>query len=122
MVKRLMFAGLVALSAAHGDEKKKQGHVFMDGDDWERICHEFPKDTSATTLAECLGLTSGMMDGLQAGAAIRGGGFVFCLPQRDMKQVILVLKKYLADHPEDLHETMAGTMAASLRKSFPCPE
>jgi hypothetical protein len=44
-----------------------------------------------------------------------------CSDDVTMGQMVLVVNKYLKDHPEDLNLPDALLVSAALSKAFPCP-
>jgi hypothetical protein len=49
-------------------------------------------------------------------------GYRACIPWgADVLQLAAVIKKYLNDHPEELHYNGAGIVAKALGLAFPCP-
>ena len=67
-----------------------------------------------TKQALCLGKISGYADMLQALKMI-------CLDNNvNRRQTVVVVLKFLSDHPEDIDETAPSRALAALTKAFPC--
>src|SRR6516225_8097893 len=65
-------------------------------------------------VALCLGKISGYADMLQALKMI-------CLDNNvNRRQTVVVVLKFLSDHPEDIDETAPSLALAALTKAFPC--
>lgn len=73
-------------------------------------------DLLANSEAVFQGYVVGIVDSLQ-----KAGSSSVCMPARvTVGQVTAVAKKYLNDHPEDLHYSAAGLVTYALQKAFPC--
>ncbi|HTS53645.1 MAG TPA: Rap1a/Tai family immunity protein [Burkholderiales bacterium] len=45
-----------------------------------------------------------------------------CFPeQAERGQLVAIVKKYLAKHPEQLHDDALGIVASAFAQAFPCP-
>ncbi len=75
----------------------------------------------------CLRYVQGVVYGFQLGSMTGSDGDLnaekkgVCFPKKNTStgQWVAIVKKYLEDHPEDLHMNAASTILLSLRKAFP---
>jgi hypothetical protein len=69
----------------------------------------------------CLGYAEGLTHGIMA-ADLRRVSQTFCMPSPDVtnSQVVRIIRKYIADHPEEAHEVTSVLAVEALRKAFPC--
>lgn len=63
----------------------------------------------------------GVTIGIEAGQEMQRAGYRVCLPH-DMTgpQLYLVVRKFMADHPEDLNERPAALIAHALHHYYAC--
>jgi hypothetical protein len=107
MFTAVAFVSVIAIfSSAHQDNGQPRK---LDGVNLLRAC-DGPE--GAVDYGYCLGV-------------LRGVGF-WLLPKGCSDDVgggqrLLVVKKYLKDHPEDLNEPDALLVSVALSKAFPCP-
>jgi hypothetical protein len=108
------------------------GAFWESGNDFVRYCSSIEKGDVAIDLTE---LTRGMhcmgyIQGLSAGVAetITFGtekGYAvpvpFCIPEGvEVKQSVIIVLKYIRDHPEKAHIQASTLAMAALQKAFPC--
>jgi hypothetical protein len=69
----------------------------------------------------CLGYVEGLTHGIIA-ADIQRRSQTFCLPSTELtnQQLVRIVRKYIAEHPEKAHEVTAILAVEALRKAFPC--
>ena|ERR1700730_4592909 len=68
----------------------------------------------------CLGFAEGLTMGVMA-ADIQRASKTFCEPDNVTNlQVVRIIRKYIADHPDKAHEPTAVLAVEALRKAFPC--
>jgi hypothetical protein len=90
------------------------------GNDLKQICNVYPEHTESSAL--CMGYIAGTLDTV--------GGFDKMLKLRwaceptgvTGDQLISMTIKYLADHPDQLHNTAASLILNMYTKAFPCGE
>jgi hypothetical protein len=96
------------------------------------MCAAAGQDSTATSDVEkfqtgyCLGWISGMVDGMlvaeTADGVDRKHG-IFCLPVGNTTgQMLRVIRKFIADHPEKEHLSMREIAFAALAVAFPCKD
>jgi hypothetical protein len=86
------------------------------------VAAESPRNgVDDTTLFFCLGYMEGLTHGVMA-AEIPQTSKTFCLPSPEVtnQQLVRIVRKYIADHPEKTHEVTAILAVEALRKAFPC--
>jgi hypothetical protein len=92
----------------------------MTGHDLKGYCEFYPVQTQAT--AACMGYVFGTLDTSRLMNKMFKGQ-LFCEPQRVTgDQIIAMTKKYLSDHPEELHLVAASLIFGMYTKAFPCKE
>jgi hypothetical protein len=69
----------------------------------------------------CYGYLNGFTDGVRLGSSTSQAAGL-CLPADGVavEQVVLILTKWLRDHPETLHETARMSLFISLLQAFRC--
>ena len=79
----------------------------------------------------CAGYVNGLLEGIQMGWSIailesnnkNAAQYDFCIPDiATQGQLVDVVKKYLDDHPEELHEDHRVLIGWSARDTFPCAQ
>lgn len=72
----------------------------------------------------CTGWVAGFTGGMQvAEANYQVGEKIYCLPVgNSYGQMIRIIKKFIADHPEMEHLPTGSVAGAALREAFPCKE
>lgn len=101
----------------------------MSGVDLLRVCNaiiqsEEGKEVSVEDQLLSLYWT-GYLAGFNEAAVLIGTSTslgLYCLPPAGIEndQLVRVVKKYLDEHPEDLHETARVLILLALRGAFPC--
>ncbi len=77
-------------------------------------------DTSALKTI-CISYVRGLSDGLALADVMAASGTRYCPPEGStVLQDILIVQKYLGDHPEQLNRTAGVLAALSLYAAFPC--
>jgi hypothetical protein len=75
---------------------------------------------SATSVGACSGFIAGVNDQAMADSA-DSRKLPYCLPDGvDMSQLIRVTKRWLENHPEQLHLPSAILVVRALSEAFPC--
>jgi Rap1a immunity proteins len=87
--------------------------------DWCSAVTSHPKPSDQHfDMGLCLGYLDGVLDFYVISPAI----IKMCIPTEVTKgERVEVIKKYLADHPEKLHELAVGLVVNSLSVAYPCP-
>lgn len=74
----------------------------------------------------CIGWTAGLTNGMHVAEAVHRVGekdVIFCPPEgNSYGQIIHIVKKFIADHPEKEHLTTGIIAAAALAEAFPCKD
>lgn len=108
-----MIAFALAVALLQVGPKPTDRQSFMSGNQLHAIC----QDTSATGRTACQFYVTGALDMLfdQKGANSP------CFPTTaNREQAADIVRKYLADHPEERHFTMASLVRAAIYEAFPC--
>jgi hypothetical protein len=120
-LQRHAFVAALLLTVAIASESRAQ---WLTGNDLERMCN-----TDAQNLAdpqnlfaamECLGYVSGVADAVDQENAPAGVPACFAT-KITRKQLMAVVKKYLADHPDQWQHPAFRLAAAAIVEAFPCP-
>lgn len=68
----------------------------------------------------CLGFAEGLTMGIMAADGAHGQ-HTFCEPDNVTNlQIVRIVRKYIADHPEKAHEVTAVLAVEALSRAFPC--
>ena len=82
----------------------------------KKICTSYSDRPASTLDGMCIGYVVGVM------SVVEYTNY-FCRPMKSThSQAILVVKKYLFEHPEKLHLDADGLVLEALIEAFPCPE
>ena len=82
----------------------------------KKICTSYSDRPASTLDGMCIGYVVGVM------SVVEYTNY-FCRPMKSThSQAILVVKKYLSEHPEKLHLDADGLVLEALIEAFPCPE
>ena len=116
-----MLVGLVifALEAAGGAEASQSGLDLL------RACEgRAGTNELATKVGEiyCAGYVAGFVDAYQLVAGVPASQTAVCLPAGGLEneQYMLVVGKWLREHPNDLHKTARVSVFLALKEAFPC--
>jgi hypothetical protein len=91
-----------------------------------KICVEGPKSHNETSLASktmCNLYLSGFVDALFFSTIIQEERLRTCLPNQaeiSSEQAVLIVQKYLSDHPEELNKSALELVIGALTTAFPC--
>jgi hypothetical protein len=84
-----------------------------------------PRKLDGMNLVHSCGGPEGTLDYGYCLGVVRGVSFWLlpkgCSDDVGMGQMVLVVNKYLKDHPEDLNAPDAQLVSTALSKAFPCP-
>ena len=82
----------------------------------KNICTSYVERPASTLEGMCIGYVVGVI------SVVKYMNY-FCLPVKSThSQATLVVKKYLAEHPEKLHLDADGLVLEALKEAFPCAE
>jgi hypothetical protein len=74
----------------------------------------------------CLGWITGFTNGIHVGEdmhRVNEKNFIFCPPVgNSYAQMVHIIKKFIADHPEIEHKATGAIAGAALGQAFPCKE
>jgi|HubBroStandDraft_6_1064221.scaffolds.fasta_scaffold240177_3 hypothetical protein len=89
------------------------------GDRLKQYCAFYPGQTESTTM--CMGYIGGTLDTFRLFE--RMGTKLYCEPKEASgDQLIEMTKKYLVDHPSELHNTASSLILKMLIEAFPCQQ
>ncbi len=100
--------------------------IFLRGQTLLAWCEQWGNAGRPTTeAAMCAAYVQGAADAAEfydSLLGLAGQGRVSCPPEGvTYEQLLRVVRKFLQDHPERLHENRTGLVVAALRTAFPCP-
>jgi len=85
------------------------------------INKEDASSVSSTKAEHCYGLLFGTVGTHDLLSKRNNSEFFFCLPSGvTTNQAIMVIVKYLKEHPEKLHNSASTLILLALQKNFPC--
>ena len=119
MMKLWVMATLIALMtvSAYPREVQAQDPPPSSGNKLLEICE---KEDDGFNFAYCLGYTQGVTDGLVLGPSVRDVEAFFCLPgSATAGQGMRVIKKYLSEHPDKLHQPAVVISGFSSHRGVP---
>jgi len=90
------------------------------GLEMNKFCNE-PRNTPGEV--SCITYMSGLLDGMYLADKMSAHGNHYCLPgdeNIDAEQGVLIVKKYLREHPEQLHQQAGALAALAIYLAFPC--
>jgi len=107
------------------------GEFSESGNDFLRYCSSVEKDEvidlmEVTRGMHCMGYIEGLSAGIDeeiAFATEKGypAPMPFCIPDGvEVKQSVVIVLKYIRDHPEKAHVRLSTLATAALQKAFPC--
>ena len=115
MIKKLVtiaaLAMLLGSPASYAD--------FITGNKLVRYCEGWEEDTATFQKGVCGGYVVGVFDA--------NPGNRLCSPTNvtvdvEIGQVVSIVRKYLKENPERLHNTAAVLVTAALAEAFPCSD
>jgi hypothetical protein len=74
------------------------------------------------TVFTTVGYMKGYVGGCYPWAELDKTGCPYALPRMPLTQLMQVVDKYLADHPEELHQSAESLVFAAITNSFPNPQ
>ncbi len=87
------------------------------------INKEDASSVSFTKAEHCYGLLIGTVETHEVLSKHNNSENFFCLPPGiTNNQAIMVIVKYMKEHPEKLHISASALILVALRKNFPCPK
>jgi hypothetical protein len=108
MIKKLLT--IAALAMLLGSPTSYAVVVFQTGNSLAEYCEQ---DDSRFQAGFCYGYVTGLFDKMQ--------GEEICMPDGvTIKQLGSIVKKFLREHPEDLHLSARSLVSAALVEAFPC--
>ena len=117
MRKLFLLVGLVlAAGQAQGDDDV---HVYLTGSKLSQLCSS---PLASTAFYECHGYVAGAHDvSKEILLHLYGERAAYCIPNSiGTLQLALVVKKYLEEHPENLHKNAGGLIVNAFHEAFPC--
>lgn len=86
---------------------------------WETQCHQAWTNrnagpVNAAMVGACMGCTAGVADGLRA------AGELCAPPNVEIRQIQIMVRKYIDQHPEQLNDSMSDIIKRTLVPVWPC--
>ena len=93
-----------------------------------KICSAVDKDQRDSDeyleIGYCVGWVAGLLDGVKVAEGaynVVPANVLFCVPDgATTKQAVHIIRKYIADHPEDEHHSTRVIAVVAISKAFPC--
>ena len=105
-----VFAIAFATTVRAGDQ--------ITGIDLYKWCETNEKEATSVV---CTAYVAGFVDGMQIRHVLDEDGHTFCPPKGGgYGQMVLVVRKFMADHPEYLNEHIGTIVGGALSRAFPC--
>jgi len=118
-MKKIVFVVALLASVISEAGVAEAGHKtgsWLNGNQLRQWCNE-------ADIGLCMGYVVGVADAMEAFHSY-GKAFLdwrACIPNDVTRgQLMAVAKKFLNDHPEDLHLAAVGIVAQSMVEAFPC--
>jgi len=120
--KAIVGAGVFAALVFTSGPSRAADESVMTGSNLQKLCSAYPSPGTLSTAVSngpagmCFGYVNGVTDMMIALVPN-----ATCPPQGVLlDQTTRIVIKYLADHPEELHEPGAAIVMSALAKAFPC--
>lgn len=69
----------------------------------------------------CSSFIKGLITGLYLSRSLSSAGITYCLPDIfGVPQALLIIQKFMRDHPEMLHQDFGSLATTALVQAFPC--
>jgi hypothetical protein len=116
-MRRYAIGAALLLAAGHMLESEAGQH-WLRGNELAESCGTTQEQSSALCIGYVIGVADTMSD---AGWNADAPTVKACIPQGVVVgQLVGVVRKYLADHPEQLHAQAMHLVVFALVKAFPC--
>ena len=113
-MKRTRIIGAAVLLGAATCSNTVAGMAAVSADFLKKTCASYVDTPSSTFDGMCIGYVVGVASVMQFMNAV-------CLPERSTHaQAVLVVQKYLHQHPEKLHLNADELVFDALQQAFPC--
>lgn len=115
---RLFIALTILFSTTvYADESSREVSSFVNGLELQKGCNSEMADTENG----CKLYVAGVIDSYAFLADIENLENRICIPDEvTARQLQYIVKKYLNEHPKDLHYTASYIVLVAIRKAFPC--
>lgn len=112
-----MIRGFSALALALCSMTALPDSARSSSERWMEVC----KDEDSWAYVSCLDQVRVAAETLAYGTGLYKGDDRWCPPDEvKFTQVAKIVKKWLENHPERLHQTLAGAVDLALTDAFPC--
>ena len=113
-MKRTRIIGAAVLLGAATCSNSVAGMAAVSGDFLKKACASYVDTPTSTFDGMCIGYVVGVASVMEFVNAL-------CLPARSTHaQAVLVVQKYLYEHPEKLHLNADELVFDALQQAFPC--
>ena len=117
MFKLFIALTILISTAVYADEFSKEVSSFVNGVKLQKDC-----DSEITDIENgCMLYVAGVIDSYTFLKDVENLENRICIPDEvTVRQLQYIVKKYLNEHPEDLHYAASYIVLIAIRNSFPC--
>ncbi|MDC1329447.1 Rap1a/Tai family immunity protein [Pseudomonadales bacterium] len=114
MIKKLVMITALAMLLASSNS-----HAFITGNNLVEYCDDYEQDGGSFRGGYCYGYVGGIAQTLDW---VSDKNRICASENVTQKQVVSIVRKYMEEHPEMLHERADMLVIIALRIAFPCSE
>jgi len=114
MIKKLVTIAALAILLA-----SPNSHAFITGNNLVEYCDNLEQDVADFDGGFCVGYVGGFTQALHW---VSDKNKICASDNVTQKQVVSIVRKYMEEHPEMLHERADMLVIIALRRAFPCSE
>ena len=94
----------------------------MKGDEFARLMEIWNRENGSDSTTPENALSAGMFVGYLRGVEDSMQGYRFCIPaETQFSRRVILLTKYVREHPDELHNGATTVIVEALQPAFPCP-
>ena len=119
MFKLFITLTILFSTTIYADDSSRAASSFVNGLELQKGCNSEMADTENG----CKLYVAGVIDAYAFLADVENLENRICTPDTvTVRQLQHVVKKYLNEHPKDLHHSAAYIVLVAIRKAFPCKD
>ena len=117
MFKLFITLAILFSTGVYADESSREVSSFVNGLELQKSCNSEITDIENG----CKLYVAGVIDSYTFLADVKNLENRICIPDEvTVGQLQSIVKKYLNEHPDDLHYAASYTVLVAIRESFPC--
>jgi len=96
---------------------------YKGGNDLLEYCYEIEtaSDFGTFNAGMCAGYILGAIDADRSLGSVWGVTAIYCVPDGvTVGQLVKIVRKYLLEYPEELHQVAAGLVIVAIAEVYPC--